>query len=107
MAALGSKPEVRQTQWINAHDSAAGGVDRHQIAAHYQHAALFRRSLDGPVALHPDNPIHNRKAARKYTMQLGDRTIDTDLVKLVFRPPVDRSGDQAEEVFHGQSRASP
>src|SRR5207253_2692271 len=58
-------------------------------------------------AFHPDNSVNNGEAPRQESMELGDGAVNADLVKLVFRPSVDRAGNEAEEVLHGERGARP
>src|SRR5205807_2504340 len=107
MTAFGSQAQIRQALWIYPHDSAAGCVHSHEVATHHQNAARLGRTLDRSVAFHPDNAVHDGEAAGENAVQFGDGTINTDLVKLIFGPAVDRTRYYAKKVFHGEGCASP
>ena len=61
--------QITDAERIDAHDAAASGVHGHRIAPRHQHPGGLRRALNGAVAFHPDDAIHQCELARKGPMR--------------------------------------
>lgn len=92
---------------IDAHDATAGGVDRNEVFAKDQDASLFGRSLDGSVPFHTDDAIDDGKGPTELAIEGDDGFGDSDLMEGIFRPAVDGTGNEAEEVFHREGGPGP
>lgn len=92
---------------VDAHNAAAGGVDGDEVFAENQDVGCLRSSLDGSVPFHPDDAIDDRESLAKLAIYGDDGFGDSDVVEGVFRPAVNGTGDEAEEVFHRKGGAGP
>ena len=103
----GGESQVGDTARIDLHESAAGRVDRREVASHDDHACLFGRSHDGTISFHADNPIDDRQVGTHGRIDVVDRLGNAIEVQNVLRPAVADSRHDAEEVLHRKCRACP
>jgi hypothetical protein len=83
-------------------------VDGDRVLAEHEQPGLARLSLDRAVALHPHDAVDDGEAAGgEGGVQVEDAVVDALPVEGVFGPAVDGSGDDAEEVLHGERDPCP
>ena len=92
---------------VDAHDSAAGGIDGDEVLAENQDAGLLGSSLDGSVPFHADDAIDDGESPPELAVDGDDGVGDSDVVKGVFRPAVNGTGHEAEEIFHRKGGTGP
>ena len=92
---------------LEAHDPGRGRVHGYGIVAQDEHSTGLGSSLDGPVALHPHDAVHDRKVRPHGAVDVEDGTGDAGPMENVLGPTVAASRNNAEHVFEGKGRAHP
>ena len=72
LALPGTELQILHTRRIDAHDAAAGGVESHHVAASGNYSRELARALDGTIALHADDAVHQAKVLRERIVQIGN-----------------------------------
>src|SRR5713101_5953157 len=103
----GSQAQITDPRGIDSHDAAASRVYRRHVRARNQDTDRLGIALDGTVAFHADNAVHDREVTGEGRMKIGDTFIDARPVQYILRPSVHASRDQAEEILHAERGAHP
>jgi hypothetical protein len=104
---MASALEMLNAFGSESHDAAGGGVDGNRVVAENQNPARLGSPLDGPVAFHTEDAIHDGEVRADGAVDIEQGASDSGPVENVLRPTVTAAGDDAKHVFHGESDAGP
>src|SRR5262245_5076863 len=93
---------------VDAHQPRRRGVHRDWVLAEDEHAGAPRCPLDGAVAFHPDDTVHDGEPRhRERTVDVDDALVDACPVEHVLGPSVDGARYYSKHVLHRKRHARP